>query len=101
MWFRKRDRVRETAEAIIEGLRNGTLVPDPPLDQGEGVAPPPVATPGVSAVVTVGHERVHPAVSRELFLDLSMVPEPRRPAVISELREVIRKATADAARERP
>ena len=41
MWFRKRDRVREVAGAIIDGLRDGSLVPDPPLAKDHGVAFPP------------------------------------------------------------
>ena len=42
MWFfNQKRRVREVARKIIEGLRDGTLVPDPPLtpDPPLGVDP--------------------------------------------------------------
>ena len=51
----------------------------------------------VSAGARVGHEQTHLSVGRGLFLDLSAVPEPLRPAVEAELREVVRKATPSAA----
>jgi hypothetical protein len=43
MWFfNQKQRVREVARKIIDGLRDGTLVPDPPLapDPPLGVDPP-------------------------------------------------------------
>lgn len=48
----------------------------------------------VSAGARAAHERAHVSAGRGLFLDLSTIPEPLRPAVIAELKEVVRKAMA-------
>ncbi len=61
MWFRKRDRVREAAEAIIAGLRDGTLVPDPPLSKDEGVALPSESLPVVRTENPTADDVIHRA----------------------------------------
>jgi hypothetical protein len=47
----------------------------------------------VSAGGRVSHEQAHVTAGRGVFLDLTAIPEAQRPAVVSELQEVIRKAT--------
>jgi hypothetical protein len=84
MWFRKRDRVRETAEAIVAGLADGTLAPDPLLGRDPGVALPS-AEPGAGG-----------RTGDWLHLDLTTVPESLRPAVKAEIFALIRKATPTA-----
>lgn len=46
----------------------------------------------VSAGARTAHERTNVSAGRGLYLDLSTIPEPLRPAVIAELKEVVRKA---------
>ena len=50
----------------------------------------------VSAGARAAHEQAHLSAGRGLFLDLTAIPEPLRPAVIAELKEVVRKATGAA-----
>jgi hypothetical protein len=47
----------------------------------------------VSAAARTAHERANVSAGRGLYLDLSTIPEPLRPAVIAELKEVVMKAT--------
>lgn len=50
----------------------------------------------VSAGGRMSHELANVTAGRGLYLDLTAVPEALRPAVVAELKEVVRKATVGA-----
>jgi hypothetical protein len=48
----------------------------------------------VSAGARVAHVRLTVPSGRAVYVDLSCVPEDKRPAVIAEINEVVRRASA-------